>query len=176
MTFRRSLALCALLLVAAVAQGASYPVPGHGALQLSVPAGWTATVREVEGALPPTIVLAHEKDGTRLLLTPLWSPKDNASFNSAKNVRLSVQQAAEQVQPTAVEKELTLREVVTSSGKGTFFWATDRAPKAGEYEYVAQGAVPAGKLMVSFTILTHRAPPAGIDEALAIVRSAVHQP
>jgi hypothetical protein len=171
----RSLGAVALLLVAAIAQGASYPIPGHGALQLSVPAAWTATVRGGEGGLPPTIVLVHEKDGTRLLLTPLWSPKDNASFNSPKNVRLSVQHSAEQVQPTAVEKVLTLRDVVTSSGKGTFFWATDRAPKAGEYEYLAQGAVPAGKLMVSFTILSHRAPPAGIEEALSIVRSAVHQ-
>ncbi|HEX7151545.1 MAG TPA: hypothetical protein VF618_08670 [Thermoanaerobaculia bacterium] len=167
--------------VAAAAQESaavrSYAVPGHGALKLSVPAGWTDGVRGQEG-LPPTIRISYgEGDGDVLvMITPFWSPKGDAQFNSTENIRTAVERSREAVLPSAVEKELVLRPIRTASGEGHFFWATDRAPKAGEYEYVASGAVPAGKLLVTFTILSHAEPPAGIDKALAILKSAIHEP
>jgi len=179
---KRSFVIAAALLLSSIVAhaeerkpGRSYPVPGHGAVQFSVPADWTERVRATGGA-PPTIELTAPKGEVTLLITAMWSPDDHAQFNSAENIRAAIEQSAKSVQSTAVEKELVLRPIATASGKGHFFWATDRAPKAGEYEFMANGAVPAGNLLLSFTALSHVAPPEGIQKALAIVQSAVQAP
>jgi hypothetical protein len=153
----------------------SYPVSGHGVLKLAVPAAWTDRV-EGEKGLPPTIKLKLDGGKTILLITALWSPQDEAEFNSSTNICAGIQRASMLVQETAVEKELVLRPIGTSSGEGHFFWATDREPGAGEHKYMANGGVPAGKLLLTFTVLSHVEPPRGIEEALAIVRSASHEP
>ena len=104
------------------------------------------------------------------------SPRDDPEFNSTKNIRIAIERAAQSVQPRAVEKELVLRTIESASGEGYFFWATDHAPGAGEHKFMAQGGVPAGKLRLIFTVLSHVEPPRGIEEALTIVRSALHEP
>jgi len=153
----------------------SYPLTDHGVLKLSVPANWTEQVR-AEGGAPPTIELTSNESKAIVLITPLWSPRDDPKFNSTENIRAAIERAAQSVQPTAVEKELVLRTIETTTGEGHFFWATDRAPGAGEHKFMANGGVPAGKLLLSFTVLSYVEPPRGIEEALAIVRSAAHEP
>ncbi|HYK05125.1 MAG TPA: hypothetical protein VE974_25465 [Thermoanaerobaculia bacterium] len=153
----------------------SYAVPDHGTLKLSVPAGWTQRV-EGEPAMPPTITLSSDDGKLLLMITPLWSPEGDPKFNSPESIREAIEGAAKSIQASAVEKELPLRTLKTASGEGFFFWATDRAPGAGEHEYMANGAVPAGKLLLSFTVLSHAAPPAGIADALAVVASASQVP
>lgn len=178
---KTSLVVVALLVSCLVAQAQdappvrSYPVADHGALNLSVPAKWTERVRSAQG-VPPTIELSSDDGKALLLVTPLWSPDDDPKFNSTENIHTAIERAAKAVEGTAVEEKLTLRPLETSSGEGHFFWATDRAPKAGEYKYMANGAVPAGKLLLSFTVLSHVAPPEGLAEAIAVVASAAHKP
>jgi len=147
------------------------PVPGHGALVLNWPSSWTQHVREGKGDEPPTVEITDPNGDVTVLLTPLWSPTKDPQFTSAENIKASVAKAAEAVQESAVESELALHELNGRSGRGYYFWATDRAPKKGEYEYMASGAAPAGDLLVSFTILTHTAPPKGISIGLVIAGS-----
>ena len=165
---------CAAVLAQETPKVRRYTVAEHGVLKLSVPPEWTDRV-ESERGMPPTIVLTSPGGDVVLQVTALWSPDGDPAFNSTENIHAGVAQAAEAVQPTAVERKLVLRPLKTASGEGRFFWATDRAPKAGEYEYMANGAVPAGQLLLSFTVLTHVQPPAGIEEGLGIVASAVHE-
>jgi hypothetical protein len=153
----------------------SYPVPDRGALRLSVPEGWTEQVR-AEGGMPPTIVLTAPDGSALLQVTALWSPRGEAGFNAPEKIRPAIEKAASLVQPTAVEKELKLQPIATPSGGGYYFSATDRAPKEGEYKFMANGGVPAGPLLLSFTVLSHAEPPRGMEAALAIVRSATHVP
>lgn len=93
----------------------------------------------------------------------------------AEAIRAGIERAAHGARSGAVEKELPLREIETADGKGYYFSATDRSPAKGEYEYMANGAVPVGNLLVSFTVLTHTAPPQGIADAIAIVKTATQQ-
>jgi hypothetical protein len=153
----------------------SYAIPGHGTLQLTIASGWTEHVRSSDRGLPPTLEFTDEQSGSKLLVTPLWSPTDDPQFTSAEYIRVAVERSAKHVQPTAVESELVLRDIGTSSGNGYYFWATDRAPKKGEHRFMATGVVPAGKLLLSFTVLSHQQPPDGVDEALKVVKSALHQ-
>ncbi len=110
----------------------------------------------------------------KVLLTPFWSVITQTDFQSTASIEKLVRAAAERVKPTAVQPELPLRELKTADGLGFFFWASDRAPKPGEYEHMAQGAVPVGPLLLQFTILSHAAPPMGISAPLAVVTSAQH--
>lgn len=153
----------------------SYPVPDRGALKLSVPAGWTEQVRAQQG-MPPTIMLTAPDGSALLQITALWSPHNEAGYNAPEKIRPAIEKAAALAQPSAVEKELPLQPIATSSGGGYYFSATDRAPGEGEYKFMANGAVPAGTLLLSFTVLSHVEPPRGIEAALAIVRSAAHAP
>jgi hypothetical protein len=167
---------CALAAAQDAPQARSYPVSGHGSVKVLVPADWTEHVKNGEAGMPPTIELTAQGGDVMLLITPLWSPKGDPRFNSAQNIRTAIERSAKSVQHTAVEKELVIRAIGTVDGRGYFFWATDRAPKAGEYEFMANGGVPAGKLLLSFTVLSHAEPPKGIEEALEIVKSASNVP
>ena len=173
-----SSAVAVLCSVVALAQTAprSFAVPGHGAVSFAVPAGWTEEIQASGRGLAPTFEFTEEKSGTKLLVTPLATPADNPQFMSRDNLRVLVARSAERAQPTAVEPELLLRDIATSSGDGWYFQATDRAPKAGEFKFMANGAVPAGKLLLSFTVLSHHQPPEGVAGALAIVKSASSTP
>jgi hypothetical protein len=149
----------------------SYSVGSHGKLLLTVPEGWSEDFESIDDALPPTITLQSPGGRVKMLVTPLWSERNDSRFNSSQNIKDLIAGAAERVAPTAREASLPIRELDVAGGKGYFFWATDKAPKAGEYEYMAQGAVPAGRLLVQFTILTHEPYPMGTGTALAIIRS-----
>ena len=139
---------------------------------LSWPANWTRQVQEGKENVPPTIEFSDPGGGVKLLITPLWSPTPDPQFNSPEKIRAAIERAAQAAQETALEKELPLQEITAKSGRGYYFAATDRAPKKGEYEYMANGAVPAGELLVSFTILSHTAPPKGLALPLAVVRTS----
>jgi hypothetical protein len=139
-----------------------FAVPGHGALVLMTPANWVAHVQAGEKGGPPTIELSDPDGSVKLVITPLWSPTGDASFNSTDAIRESISRAAQKAQETSVEKELPLKEFYGKSGRGYYFWATDRAPKPDGYEYMAQGAFPVGNLMVGYTVLSHVAPPKGM--------------
>ena len=174
---RAKLYLCVVLLLAPVARAEtprSFNVPDHGTLHVTAPQHWTDRMEAPRG-LPPTVELTDSKNKMLLLLTPLWSSAGDPQFNTAEAIRAGIERAAHRAQESSVEKELPLREIETADGKGYYFSATDRAPAEGEYEYMAGGAVPVGDLVVSFTVLTHVAPPEGIAEALAIVRTATQK-
>jgi hypothetical protein len=63
-------------------QRRTFALPQHGALILGVPNSWKQNVRQPPGDLPPTITLSPEKgDEFKVLITPLWSPKKDPTFN-----------------------------------------------------------------------------------------------
>jgi hypothetical protein len=151
----------------------TYTVPGHGQLQFAVPAGWTSEVRRAPSGHPTFAFQPGSDPGIKLLVTVMWSPTGDPSFNTAESIRDIVTTVGNRLLPTAVEKAINLREIRTRSGIGYWFSLTDRAPKPGEFEYMAQGCVPAGDLLLTFTVLTRTAPPQGAQEGLALVASAV---
>ena len=151
----------------------TYPMANLGQLILNVPASWTEALQVPKGGLPPTIALSDPSGKMELLITPIPTPKGEPAAGS--NVRVFVQFAAARILPTAMQKELPLQPIRAKDGGGFYFWATDRAPKAGEYEHMAEGAVPAGPLILNFTVLTHEMPPASLRLPLQIMGSAQHE-
>lgn len=149
----------------------SYPVSKSGMLSLDVPSSWTEVLQVSKQGFPPTLSLTDPDGNTEVLVTPVWPPKGEA-FNSTAKVRGFVQSAAARVLPTATQTELPLQPIRGRNGAGFYFWAKDRAPQPGEYEYMAEGAVPSGASLLSFIVLTHKEPPASLGSALVIIKSA----
>ncbi|MEW6330662.1 MAG: hypothetical protein AB1560_04290 [Pseudomonadota bacterium] len=152
-----------------------YPLPDHGSIQLKVPVPWADDLRQPPDRLPPTIAF-KPKSGNRfeILITPIWSASKGASLPNSEKIKELVQQASEQAKLQSVEKNLYLRELKGASGNGYYFSATDRAPEPEGYKYMTQGTIRVGDLMVMFTLLTNDGQEKVINDALSMLKSAIH--
>ena len=147
------------------------PLPNHRFLLLTVPDTWKEQVRRASPELPPTVALSP-KSGTdfHVLLTPGWVPK-SAPQPTAQSLRLQVSSVADAAKSQAVETNLPILEFVSPHGIASYFSATDRAPKPGEYKNLTQGILAIAELRVAFTILSNGNRAAILDPALAVIRS-----
>jgi hypothetical protein len=179
-TLRFALLLWGLSVASAVAQDSGtserrIALPDHGYFVIQVPRGWVEHVRQPPGRLPPTVSLTPESGKPfQVLATPIWPMTLDSPPPSRDQIRSSVERAAESARSQAVEKELTVVEFQGRSGPGFYFAATDRAPKPGEFELLAQGILLVGELSVAFTILTNEGQEQVVEEALDVLKNAVH--
>ena len=169
------LCFCASQVIAEETSVRRYQLPDHGSIQLNVPTSWKDELRQPPNRLPPTIVFKPSSGPAfGVLMTPIWPAKEGIPSASAEAIRQQVQQAAEHARSQAVEKTLEVLELKGLSGLGYYFSATDRAPKPGEYKYMTQGILKVSGLTVTFTILTNEGQDQVVQEALAMMKTAVH--
>ena len=176
-----------------------FEVPGHGALDIAVPAGWKASAAEGEDPMPLTVRLEpREAKGGRgfiVLLTPFWSPTSPAEGTpeapaapdtlgadaQGDTAQLLAELARRKALATSAEQEIALQELRGEAGvHGYWFAATDRAlagkePGAGEWRHLMQGAAAVGEMILAFTLLDNEAGPQR-EAILDVVRSARHVP
>jgi hypothetical protein len=150
-----------------------YPIPDHGFLQMKVPSGWRDELQQLSTGMPPTIVLSPPTGNDfQILITPIWGAKKEALKEEA--VRGTVQRSADEAKSQSVEKVIKVVELQGASGRGYYFFATDKAPKPGEWKFITQGTLVVGDLVVTFTILTNDSQEEVIKEALRMLREARH--
>ena len=134
---------------------ARIPIAGHGAIEFPLPEGWTYGIRQ-PGAMPPTIQFEPEKGRKfKTLVSVLWSPKGDPSFNSLDNILAAIESARARAAMSAVEDEIPIQVIKGEHIVGRYFVATDRAPKPGEYRYMTHGIAALDDLMLTFTILSN---------------------
>src|SRR5688572_29517006 len=126
--------------IAANGEKKVFPLPDKSSLVLTIPVGWKDELKENPGSAPASIVLSPP-NGTPLqvVVTSVARQRPGASVETAIKMRLSVQQAADKVKPSAVEPYLPVEELPGAPAPGYYFSATDREPKTGEYKYLTQG-------------------------------------
>jgi hypothetical protein len=151
------------------------PIPRHGTLSIELPTGWDEERRATTDNLPPTLEFKclPPLRGS-LQLTVMWSPKDDPSFGdeqSAKNMTLLAQK---QIQPLAVETDLSLIRMKGAQGSGFYFSATDREfkPGPGQYPVVTSGVLGSGKILLIFTILSNAKDDQVVQMALSSISKA----
>lgn len=169
----------ALLFTAAAAAAAdnvrSYALPGHGSLELEVPAAWQDIVERTQG-LPPTIkVSAKEGPDFQVLLTPIWAASPDKPLPTKEQLKAGVQRMADHVAKQAVEPVVEVKELKGRQGSGYYFSATDRRPRRNEYKYMTQGILALGDVHMSFTILTNDGQEKVARDALEMVSRARHR-
>jgi hypothetical protein len=153
----------------------SFQLPKHGELQLAVPEGWVSKLNQPPGEVPPTISIGTKAGQPfEVKITPFWRKgEDGRVYESA--LREQTEAAAAEAQPQAVEKKLTLKEITGTEGRGYYFTATDRAPKPGEYKYMAQGMLKLGNLALAFTVLSNDGQADLLATALQLLSTAEHK-
>jgi len=152
-----------------------YPLPDHGLFQMKVPMSWKDELRQPPDRLPPTIVLRPASgDQFQVLITPIWLARKDVPLPSGEAIRQQVQRGVESAKSQAVEETLKVMELQGSSGSGYYFSATDKAPKPGEYKFMTQGILLVGELIVTFTILTNDSQRNVVNDALTMLKSAIH--
>lgn len=176
------LPLAALLLAdSALASSRDFVIalPGHGNLTFTIPASWRVEGERPEKDLPPTIVVRPETgDAFVLTLVPKWGAEGAVDFNSEARIKEVVRAMASAAGPTTEEGKPVVSAMKTGSGSGHWFWATAKVnpgdatpsaetPSTEAYGYLAEGALPAGGLLVEFTARTRARPPESLLEILA---------
>jgi hypothetical protein len=156
----------------------TYNIPGHGQLRLHLPTGWNDEVRQHPGDFPPTIFISGF-DGSPFVvfITPRWpDPHAASDFGTPKSIHEIVVKAAHAAESESIEGKLSVVTMGGGRGPGYYFDATDKAPKPGEFKYMTQGAVGAGGVVCTFTILTSDKKSVVKTKALNMVSQAGWRP
>lgn len=152
-----------------------YELPNLDSVELVVPPAWVETVDQPDDGGPPTIQFRpREGPAFEIYITPDW-PEPGQTATDPDTLREIVRDQAERMRDQAVEQTLDIRRLQGTSGVGFYFVATDRAPKPEEFKTMNQGALQVGDLTVMFTILTNDGQDAVVEEAFAMLKSAVHR-
>jgi hypothetical protein len=155
-----------------------FAVPGHGAIELPIPKGWTAEAGSGEPA-SPTIRLERPGGGFVALLTPFWNPGEPESGpERVDTARLFAELARRNAIAGAAELDVPLHALGGEGVHGFWFAATDRTlegrePGPEEWRHVLQGAAAVGPLVLAFTLLDNADGPQR-EAVLDMVRSARH--
>jgi hypothetical protein len=155
--------------MAAEGEKKAFALPDNSKLELAIPAGWKDELKEKSLALSP-----REGAPFQVVITPVARQKPGGSADTAIQMRLNVQQAADKVKPSALEQYLVVEELKGAPAPGYYFSATDREPKPGEFKHLTQGMLLVGDVVVAFSILTNDGQEKAKNEALAMLKSASH--
>lgn len=132
----------------------TFSIPHKKALVLSILASWKRKVEKASDKLPPTLVLSPGKGNSfELMITPLWSPKNDVEFNKPKKLKEFIEAGLSQMLPSAVEKDVAIQEFSAVDGPGYYFIVTDKAPGPGEFPLAMFSTVGVGDLILSVTLL-----------------------
>ncbi len=152
-----------------------FELPNLDSLELVVPPAWEETVDQPSDGGPPTIQLRPREGAPfEIFITPEWVDQPDESVPDAETLRARVRSTAERMRDQAAEENLEIRRLQGASGVGFYFAATDRASQPEEFKYMNEGALQVGDLTITFTILTNDGQDAVVEEAFAMLKSAVH--
>jgi hypothetical protein len=156
-----------------VSQPRSFPLPEHGKLILDIPTKWKQRFKQPDGILPPTITLSPEQgDVFKVMITPIWSPKKDPSFNKPKSVRHLIESNLQHMLPDAVEEQVPIQEFKGIDGTGYYFFVTDKATKPGEYPYAVSAGIGTGDLLLCVTVLCRSKDTVGIEAVIKALETA----
>lgn len=152
-----------------------YELRDRNSIELKIPTSWKSEMKDGP-QLPYATITLQPKAGNPfdILISPIVFRGNDANSLSAKDIRRRVQAGIDVIKDRVVEKEVGVKELNGATGPGYYYTVTDRAPKPDEYKYMTSGMLRVGDLAVSFTVLTNDGQQKTIEQALAMLRSAIH--
>ncbi|MGH8134939.1 MAG: hypothetical protein ACRER4_01230 [Steroidobacteraceae bacterium] len=154
----------------------SYELPNVGVFELTVPSAWIDSVDQPVDGGPPTIELKPATGPAfEIYLSPNWPNAPDETVPDAETLREQVRAEAGRMTGEMVGQNPEIRRLQGASGVGYYFVAADPSLQPEEFRYMNQGLLQVGDLTVTFTILTNEGQEAVIEEALAMLKSAIHR-
>lgn len=156
-----------------------YPVPEHGEIILNVPASWEVTYFS-PGETKPPVITFYKKDKNQgelfqLNISTLWDDGFERDITSPEQIRALVEETGMNILEYSKEEELKLIPLNGSQGEGYYFILSDKAPGPGEYEYLMQGALSVGEILVVFSLFTQEPDSPYQNNTLKMLRDALHK-
>ena len=152
----------------------SYAVPGHGPLQLDLPADWDEMARDDASHSIRFRSIGGER--CEMVLAVAWSPTPDPGFNGPDAVRAVVERQGADLLDQIAESHVGLRELRGPQSGGYYFQVRDRAPKKRWAVVITRGAIGVGDLLVRFTVLTPQPKVARIRQALNMIAGSRQGP
>lgn len=133
-----------------------YDIPDHGTLIMDVPVKWQAKFYQPEDDGFPIISFFPFKgpDTFQLSVGVFWSTDALRDLTDPHNLRRFVESVGQKVLEQADQDSLDLEEIVGHSGIGYLFDLTDMDAGEDEYQYLTQGALGVGNIVVVFSLFT----------------------
>lgn len=121
--------------------------------------------------LPPTIRFrGNDEKAFRVLVSPVWSLREDEPNPTAEEIRRTVHAASEVAARTAVETSFDFVDFKSGDVYRTYFSATDGVEDT-TYRNLMQGMLAVANYRVSFTILSNGKPAAIVEPALGMLKT-----
>jgi hypothetical protein len=148
-------------------------LPGGDELWLSIPVAWNEKFEPPKQNMPSSVWLTPRQGASfNVLITPLSGTQMGAAMSDDNRLRAVVTSAARNALAQSVEMTIPVHDLTGPSVHGFYFFATDRAPKPGEWKYLTQGMVNIDGAPFAFTILTNDGQETVEKTALELIRNA----
>lgn len=148
------------------------PLPQNGKLHLTISNDWNINIKQPEGNLPPSIIIAPKTGNSfKFFITPLWDPKKGKVFND-DHIRKIVQNDGNKMLSSSREKAIVINKIIGKFAKGYYFQLTDKSPKPNEFLYIIRAGVGVGNLLLIVTLLTNEKNSKNINRALEMLKTA----
>ena len=158
----------------------SFTIPGHGVLTLDVPRVWNYNFT-IKGSNEPPIItfynLNKDKDKEeiyQLNLSVLWEDGFKRNISSPEYIQSLVEKTGRQALINSDQTKLSLKKITGQDGVGYLFNLSDSGVNTDEYQFLTQGALAVGKLLLIFSLFSNDNESILQEALLKIIMSAQH--
>ena len=156
----------------------SFTIPGHGVLTLDVPRVWNYNFTIKDSNEPPIITFYNlDKDKEeiyQLNLSVLWEDGFKRNISSPEYIQSLVEKTGKQALINSDQTNLSLKKITGQDGVGYLFNLSDSDVNTYEYQFLTQGALAVGKLLLIFSLFSNDNESILQEALLKIIMSAQH--
>ena len=156
----------------------SFTIPDHGVLTLDVPRVWNYNFT-IKGNNNLPIITFYNLDKDKeeiyqLNLSVLWEDGFKRNISSPEYIQSLVEETGEQALINSDQTELSLKKITGQDGVGYLFNLSDSGANTDEYQFLTQGALAVGKLLLIFSLFSNEDESILQQALLKIIMSAQH--
>ena len=156
----------------------SFVIPGHGVLTMNIPKIWNYNFTTTGIDQPPIITFYNlDKDKEeiyQLNLSVLWEDGFQRNILSPEYIYSLVEKTGRQALNGSDQSELILEKIIGRNGSGYWFNLSDSSAGPGEYQFLTQGALAVGELLLIFSLFSNDNESILQEAALKTIMSAEH--
>jgi hypothetical protein len=156
----------------------SFTIPGHGVLTLDVPRVWNYNFT-IKGSNEFPIITFYNLDKDKeeiyqLNLSVLWEDGFKRNISSPEYIQSLVEKTGKQALINSDQTNLSLKKITGQDGVGYLFNLSDSGVNTYEYQFLTQGALAVGKLLLIFSLFSNDNESILQEALLKIIMSAQH--
>jgi len=156
-----------------------FTLPEHGELKIEVPAIWEYRYTTIDNTSPPFLTFymhdKNKKEIFQLNISVMWEDSYERDIISSDFIYSLVYEAGKNTLLKSDQSELKLTEIQGTHGNGFLFDLSDSDAEQGEYKYLTQGGLAAGKLLLLFSLFSNDDQFILKELMLRTIKSARHQ-